>query len=585
TLFASFFANEEENIRTMAILKGFAVLSIRQEDDGRYFYMHRLLQDIVRINVEKIQLTKAILTEAADLVGEGMNYDDDQVREILTKAKPLLPHAESLIEYLRRSEELSNEEKTALSFLYYRSAEVFYYLAEYDKSLEKHKEALSIRREVYGNRHPEVATSLSCIGVAYSGLGRKSEVLEKHEEALSIRREVYGNRHPDVAASLNNIGYVYYSLGRKSEALEKHEESLSIRREVYGNRHPDVAMSLNAIGLVYDSLGRKSEALEKHEESLSIRREVYGNRHPDVAMSLNNIGYVYNSLGRKSEALEKHEESLSIGREVYGNRHPDVAYSLNAIGVVYYSLDRKQEALEKLEEALSIRREFFSEDHPDVQRVLGNIKLVKQAISSARSCEVAGGGKSDIAVKNSDERKEKSKTVDNKNIAVKPKNENKDVGHNKVDSSKDSHKKAESSNAMPKESKDIPAKLKNDSSSKSNNKAVVSPEHRPSTNDSNSDSKTSKDKKCIISLLNDIIYDNELLNCKELVKEATKTGNIDVLNRLLEFGKDRAVASSLIEEVREVGAAKVVDSFFLPSVNEAENPTSTLLILGDIEQV
>ena len=97
-----------------------------------------------------------------------------------------------------------------------------------------------------------------------------------YERSLEIRKSVYGEHHPDVATSYNNIGLVYDSQGEYSRALEMYERSLEIIKSVYGDNHPKVAASYNNIGSVYDSQGEYSRALEMYELSFEIYEAVYG---------------------------------------------------------------------------------------------------------------------------------------------------------------------------------------------------------------------------------------------------------------------------------------------------------------------
>ena len=66
---------------------------------------------------------------------------------------------------------------------------------------------------------------------------RYSEAKEYYEKALIIRKEIYGQKHGDVAASYNNLGIVYRDLGQYSEAKEYFEKALIIRKEIYGDQH------------------------------------------------------------------------------------------------------------------------------------------------------------------------------------------------------------------------------------------------------------------------------------------------------------------------------------------------------------
>ena len=47
----------------------------------------------------------------------------------------------------------------------------------------------------------------------------------------SIRKEIYGENHCDVAASYNNLAIVHSDLGQYSEAKEYYEKALMIKKK------------------------------------------------------------------------------------------------------------------------------------------------------------------------------------------------------------------------------------------------------------------------------------------------------------------------------------------------------------------
>ena len=251
------------------------------------------------------------------------------------------------------------------------------------QAIEYYEQALSIDKEVYGDRHPNVATMLNNIGSAWDALGEPKKALEYYEQALGIDKEVYGDRHPEVATMLNNIGGAWKALGEPKKALEYYEQALSIDKEVHGDRHPNVATTLNNIGLACDALGESKKALEYYEQALSIGKKVYGDRHPNVAATLNNIGLAWHALGEPKKALGYYEQALSIDKEVYGDRHPNVATMLSNIGMAWDALGEPKKALEYYTQALSIDKEVYGERHPNVAIRLNNIGLAWDALGGA----------------------------------------------------------------------------------------------------------------------------------------------------------------------------------------------------------
>ena len=136
-------------------------------------------------------------------------------------------------------------------------------------------------------RDEKLSRFLFEFGKILRDFGDPRKAVDYFEQALSIGKEVYGERHPNVAATLNDLGGAWDSLGDSKKAIEYYEQALSIDREVYGERHPDVAINLNNLGLAWYSLGDSKKAINYYEQALSIVREVYGERHPNVATTLN----------------------------------------------------------------------------------------------------------------------------------------------------------------------------------------------------------------------------------------------------------------------------------------------------------
>ena len=201
-------------------------------------------------------------------------------------------------------------------------------------------------------------------GNVYSSIGQYTQAREYHERSLTIRKEIYGEDHEDVAASYNNLGNVYSNLGQYSQAKECYETSLAFfTKKDHGGHHGHVAMGYNNLGNVYSALGQYSQAKEYQEKSLAIRKEIYGEHHGDVATSYNNLGKVHSDLGQYKQAEDYHQKSLAIKKDIYGEHHGDVALSYYNLGNVYSNLGKYCQAQEYYEKCRAIREEIISELH------------------------------------------------------------------------------------------------------------------------------------------------------------------------------------------------------------------------------
>ena len=65
----------------------------------------------------------------------------------------------------------------------------------------------------------------------YKSLGSYTLALECFQKALDIRKEVLGEKHPDVAKCYNNIGTVYDDQGLYTQAQGYYQKALEILKD------------------------------------------------------------------------------------------------------------------------------------------------------------------------------------------------------------------------------------------------------------------------------------------------------------------------------------------------------------------
>jgi len=66
--------------------------------------------------------------------------------------------------------------------------------------------------------------------------------------------------HPDIARSLTNIGVVLYSQGKLDEALERYEASLAMERAVFHGDHPRVVSAQERVELLRARIEQESSS-------------------------------------------------------------------------------------------------------------------------------------------------------------------------------------------------------------------------------------------------------------------------------------------------------------------------------------
>ena len=117
-----------------------------------------------------------------------------------------------------------------------------------------------MRRNVLGERHPEVADGAAMLAYWSIQKGRLDEAEPLLDEALSIRKEAFGETHPKVASGLILKAGIQVETGRFEDGLRNAESARVILEEILPADHWRVAAAANAEGAALAGLGRYEEA-------------------------------------------------------------------------------------------------------------------------------------------------------------------------------------------------------------------------------------------------------------------------------------------------------------------------------------
>lgn len=245
--------------------------------------------------------------------------------------KPIEQRIKLAIEKYQKAERKAQKsalEKGKYAELLLEFGEFLQYVGKYNQALTIYQRVNRINKELYGENHPNTATSINYIGLICLKQAKYKSAIKYILKALRIRKRILDYNHPDIIQSYNNIGYLHYCLGNYNEALEyyqKVKESLN---------HPVTATLLNNIGLVYFVRFDFDKALDYYEKALAMQKEVLEKNHPDTAKTYNNIGGVFQAKGKFEEALGYYQKALDIQEKNLGWNHPDTALYNNNIGQI-----------------------------------------------------------------------------------------------------------------------------------------------------------------------------------------------------------------------------------------------------------
>ena len=336
--------------------------------------VHRLVQAVTRDQLDEDQAAawseRALSLVAAVFPGEPEDHLSWPV------CASLAPHIEAVAAHTERYPDLAVKRGRLLGQLgVYLDAS-----AQFKAALNVLERAVAFDEAAYGPDHPEVAITLTNLGIVQRHLGELPNARTTLERALAIKEAAYGPDHPEVAITLTNLGLLQQQLSELPDARTTLERALAIKEAAYGPDHPEVAITLTSLGDVQRELGELPDARTTLQRALAITETAYGPDHPQVAVTLINLGIVQQHLGELPDARTSLERALAITETAYGPDHPQVAVTLINLGIVQRELGELPDARTTLERALAIMETAYGPDHPQVASTLINLGIVQREL-------------------------------------------------------------------------------------------------------------------------------------------------------------------------------------------------------------
>jgi tetratricopeptide (TPR) repeat protein len=139
-------------------------------------------------------------------------------------------------------------------------------------------------------RHPDeladLATALLYLGKVRVEQGDTDSGEPAIREALDIRRGLFGDKHPTVANALDGIGELMQARGDYAGAENAYRKALATRRTLFPADHADVGVSLENLGIVLQKQGQGAEAVALLDSALSVLLPALGHDHRLVRVAV-----------------------------------------------------------------------------------------------------------------------------------------------------------------------------------------------------------------------------------------------------------------------------------------------------------
>jgi tetratricopeptide (TPR) repeat protein len=354
-------------------LRGLQVFSlIKTTKGGRQISMHRLVQHIVRDNLQtegnyiaRFDDCIALCTAAFPYLSnpdspdfrvtrDGVPSWDSASRErfrlFVPQIMPCLEcyEGEGSATFARLLEDLA----------YFLRDEGFY-----DVSIQLWERSLAVRSRLGGPVHLDTLASKYGLAVSLGRNGKMESASVLLEEVYEGRTKILGATHPDTLWSLHVLAWSY-RVNRIHEAATLFEKALESQTATLGSKHTDTLRTKHALAVVYDRLGRTAEAAQLLQETFHTQLEVLGTDNPDTVRSKNGLAFAFGHLRRFDEAAVLFEELMEERIKRLGSEHIDTLWTKHGLACAYAGLGRMKEAKLLLEEILVLQSRTLGADHP-----------------------------------------------------------------------------------------------------------------------------------------------------------------------------------------------------------------------------
>jgi tetratricopeptide (TPR) repeat protein/CHAT domain-containing protein len=252
-----------------------------------------------------------------------------------------------------------------------RRANELYQAGRYAEAEQLYQRALEIAEKARGPEHPDTASALHNLGMAFEGQGRYARAELIFKRALAISEKVAA---PDqTATALQDLANLFSRQGRYAEAEPLYQRALGIREKALGPEHTNVADILHNLAGAYRNQARFAEAEPLFKRALAIQEKALGPDHQASAASLVSLATLYAMQERGAEAEALFKRALAVLEKALGPEHPHVAVSANNLAGLYQSQGRYAEAEPLFQRAAAIAEKALGPEHPETGSYIGNL--------------------------------------------------------------------------------------------------------------------------------------------------------------------------------------------------------------------
>ena len=337
---------------------------------GKFDQAESLLQSALDRRKAVFGADNAEVAESLDALGElrsdQAQYDDAEplIRQALDMSKRHLPPTHP-----------------GVGKAYYSLGRVLVNRGDYAQAIKALEEAVRIQ-SAPGGVQADLAVTLGELANANFYVGHLDTCESLNQRALAIDRQLYGDRHPNVAEDLINLGAIESERGHYPETETYYRQALDILQNFFGPDHPETADVMMLVARTLNAQGRFNDAADMLQGALTALQHAYGKVHPRIAATVGELGKVALQQGKLDEAEADFLRQVDIYREVYKGKHFYIGSALANLAGVYMERKQYARAERTFRDALQMDLQTLPPEHLNV--AITRIKLGRALIPQHR---------------------------------------------------------------------------------------------------------------------------------------------------------------------------------------------------------
>ncbi|TDG40530.1 hypothetical protein AWZ03_013047 [Drosophila navojoa] len=245
-------------------------------------------------------------------------------------------------------------------------------------------QAVRRAREHFGPNHQKYGDALLDYGFFLLNVDSVFQSVNIYKEALAVRRGIFGNMNFHVAIAHEDLSYAYYvheySTGDFSCAQEHVDEAVKIMKNLVPSNHlmlasakrvkalllEEIALDKIADGMDEEGLLLQSEEL--HNFALQLSLEVFGEVNVQTAKHYGNLGRLYQTMNRFEEAERMHQKAIRIKTDLLGPYDYEVGLSIGHLASLYnYQMKKFRQAEDLYLRSIDISLRLFGRTYSGLE--------------------------------------------------------------------------------------------------------------------------------------------------------------------------------------------------------------------------